>query len=141
MTAQGEGSRVAIVVLGDLGRSPRMLYHALDLADAGAHVDLIGYEGRPPDRAVLDHPGIHVHRLSTPLRQSAPRWLFVPASAADIVLQAGVLGWMLAAGLSRPDVVLVQNPPAFPTLPVARATTWLRGSRLHCVLELHATHA
>ena len=49
------GPRVAIVVLGDLGRSPRMQYHALALADAGAYVDLIGYEGRPPDRAVLDH--------------------------------------------------------------------------------------
>ncbi|HEX2660090.1 MAG TPA: glycosyltransferase [Polyangia bacterium] len=127
--------RVAIVVLGDLGRSPRMQYHALALADAGAHVDLIGYEGRPPDRAVLDHPRIRLHRLSTPLRQHAPPWLFVPAAAADIVLQAGVLGWILAAGIPRPDVVLVQNPPAFPTLPLARAATWWRGARL--VIDWH----
>jgi len=129
------GPRVAVVVLGDLGRSPRMQYHALALAGAGAQVDLIGYQGRPPDRAVVDHPRIHVHTLSTPLRQQAPRWLFVPAAATDIVLQAGVLGWILAAKIPRPDVVLVQNPPAFPTLPIARAATWLRRSRL--VVDWH----
>lgn len=36
---------VQVVVLGDIGRSPRMRYHATSLADAGCHVDLIGYTG------------------------------------------------------------------------------------------------
>jgi beta-1,4-mannosyltransferase len=38
--------RVAVVVIGDIGRSPRMQYHSLSLAnDAKFEVDLIGLEG------------------------------------------------------------------------------------------------
>ena len=36
---------VQIVVLGDLGRSPRMQYHASSILKHGAHVQLIGYQG------------------------------------------------------------------------------------------------
>lgn len=36
---------VCIVVLGDLGRSPRMLYHTSSFAKEGFHVDLVGYGG------------------------------------------------------------------------------------------------
>lgn len=36
---------VQVVVMGDIGRSPRMQYHALSLVDAGCQVDLIGYTG------------------------------------------------------------------------------------------------
>ena len=34
-----------LVVLGDIGRSPRMQYHALSLARRGAVVDVVGYRG------------------------------------------------------------------------------------------------
>ena len=37
--------RVQILVLGDIGRSPRMQYHALSIAKHGGFVDLIGYHG------------------------------------------------------------------------------------------------
>ena len=37
--------RAAVVVVGDLGRSPRMQYHARALASHHAAVDLIGYTG------------------------------------------------------------------------------------------------
>ena len=36
---------VQIVVLGDLGRSPRMQYHASSILKHGGDVQLIGYEG------------------------------------------------------------------------------------------------
>lgn len=36
---------VQIVVLGDIGRSPRMQYHALSIAKHGGKVFLIGYQG------------------------------------------------------------------------------------------------
>lgn len=39
------GVSVQVVVLGDIGRSPRMQYHALSIAKNGGWVDLIGYKG------------------------------------------------------------------------------------------------
>ena len=35
--------RVCVVVLGDVGRSPRMCYHAESLAARGHAVDVVGY--------------------------------------------------------------------------------------------------
>ncbi len=37
--------KVTILVLGDIGRSPRMQYHALSLARHGFNVDFVGYGG------------------------------------------------------------------------------------------------
>lgn len=37
--------RIQIVVLGDIGHSPRMQYHALSIAKHGMPVDLIGFQG------------------------------------------------------------------------------------------------
>ena len=40
-----QGRTVQIVVLGDIGRSPRMQYHALSIAKHSGRVFLIGYQG------------------------------------------------------------------------------------------------
>src|SRR5204863_1974609 len=111
------GARVAVVVLGDLGRSPRMQYHALALGDAGADVSLFGYRGRPADTAVTQHPRIHIRHLPEPWRARVPAPLFVPVALGDIAVQAAWLVGTLAQ--HPPDLLLVQNPPAFPTLVVA----------------------
>jgi len=39
------GKSVQVVVLGDIGRSPRMQYHAISLAKCGFRVDLVGFAG------------------------------------------------------------------------------------------------
>ena len=44
---------VQIVVLGDIGRSPRMQYHALSIAKHGGRVFLIGYQGRKPIQEIV----------------------------------------------------------------------------------------
>jgi beta-1,4-mannosyltransferase len=43
--AVDKGVSVQVLVLGDLGRSPRMTYHAMSIAEHGGRVDLIGYLG------------------------------------------------------------------------------------------------
>lgn len=40
------GVSVHILVLGDIGRSPRMTYHALSIAKHGGKVNLIGFLGK-----------------------------------------------------------------------------------------------
>lgn len=39
--------RVCVVVLGDIGHSPRMQYHVRSLLQHGCDVDLIGYVDTP----------------------------------------------------------------------------------------------
>lgn len=41
-----QGRSVQVVVLGDIGRSPRMQYHAVSIAKHGGSVVLIGYKGK-----------------------------------------------------------------------------------------------
>jgi hypothetical protein len=52
-----------VLVLGDVGRSPRMQYHALSLAgeDPAMDVSLVGYRGERCIPAVEEHPRIHLH--------------------------------------------------------------------------------
>lgn len=53
--APKESVSVQVLVLGDIGRSPRMQYHALSIARHGGRVDLIGYHGayNPSSHALI----------------------------------------------------------------------------------------
>jgi hypothetical protein len=48
---------VQVLVLGDIGRSPRMQYHALSLSKHGGHVQIIGYVGMFRFKVFGDHVG------------------------------------------------------------------------------------
>lgn len=129
--------RTAVVVLGDLGRSPRMQYHALSLAAMDGQVDLVGLEGAPLHASLTAEPRIRSHRLSDQRfgsRTARGRRRYVWLSAARATLQAARLLSMLLR-LPRPDVLLVQNPPAVPTLAIAWAASRLRRSRL--IIDWH----
>jgi beta-1,4-mannosyltransferase len=129
--------RTAVVVLGDLGRSPRMQYHALAAAVNGADVDLVGLEGAPVHAALTAEPRLHSLRLSdrrfSGRSGKAPR-TFVLMSAARAASQATRLFAALMR-LPKPDVILVQNPPAAPTLAVAYAVARVRGAKV--VIDWH----
>lgn len=129
--------RTAVIVLGDLGRSPRMQYHALSLAAAGGEVDLIGLEGAEVMPAVAGHARIRVHRL--PDRAFAGRTKggvrrFVFGSAMRGAGQARRLFTTLMS-IPKPGTILVQNPPAFPSLSAAWLAARLRGARL--IIDWH----
>lgn len=52
---------VAVVVLGDIGRSPRMQYHALSLVNqAHMSVDFIGYTDTAPSIEISESPHIRI---------------------------------------------------------------------------------
>ncbi len=136
--ARRRTSRVAVVALGDLGRSPRMLYHALALAAEEADVDLVGYAGSALPREVEKGARIRVHRLAPPLLER-PHRLPRPLRLVHAALRAAGLAVRLLLTLllatRRPDVILVQTPPAIPTLPVALVAARARGARL--VVDWH----
>lgn len=58
-----EDEHIQILVVGDIGRSPRMQYHAISVAKHGRKVDLVGFKGR------------RTMRLSPPLK-----WTFLANS-------------------------------------------------------------
>jgi beta-1,4-mannosyltransferase len=114
-----------------------MQYHAASLAAAGGEVELIGLEGAPPIPAVATNARIRCHRL--PDRAFARRSQggvrrFVWGSAFRALGQAVRLFGTLMR-MPKPDVILVQNPPAIPALFVAWLASRLRAARL--VIDWH----
>ncbi|HEX4914493.1 MAG TPA: glycosyltransferase [Vicinamibacterales bacterium] len=129
--------RTAVIVLGDLGRSPRMQYHAVSLAAAGGDVDLIGLEGAAPIHAVSGNPRIRCHRLADRAFAGRARGgirRFVLSSALRAAGQAVRLFGTLMR-IPKPDLILVQNPPAVPGLSIAWLVAKLRGARF--VIDWH----
>src|SRR5689334_4020365 len=97
--------RAAILVVGDLGRSPRMQYHAIAIAALGADVDLIGLAGADPWPEIRTNQRITCHVLR---RCAAPALLRACWDGVRAL-------WMLLV-VPAPDVILIQNPPAIPSL-------------------------
>jgi beta-1,4-mannosyltransferase len=119
--------RVTVAALGDLGRSPRIQLHAAALARAGVSVDLIGLEGSEC-WLLGDAPNVSRRVLDDPRGGSGRRWLSRGVGLATQLTRA-------LARAPRPDAILVQTPPALPTLFVAALAARLRRTRL--VVDWH----
>ncbi|EED90915.1 beta-1,4 mannosyltransferase, partial [Thalassiosira pseudonana CCMP1335] len=140
-----------VLVLGDVGRSPRMQYHALSLLEQGHYVTLIGYAGEglipPLEKALTSVPSSaapsgsngapcschqgHFHVLRMKPRQPPRtnplfRLLYYPLRLASLL---------------PVDVILVQNPPSVPTLLLAYLyciwQSWISNHRPRFVIDWH----
>jgi beta-1,4-mannosyltransferase len=72
---------VQILVLGDIGRSPRMQYHATSIAKHGGQVQLIGYcgvEALPLHTNVIFHAYLHTESVPNPDICANPSICLVP---------------------------------------------------------------
>ncbi len=125
--------RVSVVVLGDLERSPRMINHARALAARGVDVDLIGYVESAEFPPITDSL-ITVHALPSPPAMRSTRLWSLVSGLRRVASQAFALLRVLLR-VPRPDVILVQTPPAVPTLWIARLAARLRSARL--VIDWH----
>jgi beta-1,4-mannosyltransferase len=114
---------VIVIVLGDLGRSPRMQYHCLSLLEAGHNVTAIGYKGERLVPALQDELHNTASRFQE-IRFSVPHCfkgvplLYFVWRVLSLTLY---LSYILLFSISKHpvDFVLVQNPPAIPLLGVA----------------------
>lgn len=128
---------VAILVLGDIGRSPRMQYHALSLSKAGFKVELIGYRGTQPHKSLLEDQNIKYQFVPEvpDLLINQPRWLFPLFGPLKALHQVIFLFIILGYAIDPPAYLLVQNPPSIPSLFLAQVMCYLRNSRL--VIDWH----
>ncbi|XVE83368.1 hypothetical protein DITRI_Ditri16bG0083600 [Diplodiscus trichospermus] len=127
----GKRGRACVVVLGDLGRSPRMQYHALSLArQAALEVDIVAYGGSEPHSAVLENESIHIHTMIQWPKHShsLPKILYPLLLLLKPVIQFIMLLWFLCIKVPPPDAFIVQNPPSVPTLVAVKWASSLRQS-------------
>ncbi|KAJ0982153.1 hypothetical protein J5N97_010408 [Dioscorea zingiberensis] len=128
--------RAAVVVLGDIGRSPRMQYHALSLArQANLEVDIVANGGNEPHVAIKENQSIHLHKMKSVRLQALSKISSVLALLLKATMQFIVLVWFLCFRIPRPDIFLVQNPPSVPTLAAVKLSSWLRRSSF--VIDWH----
>ncbi|XP_010642443.1 chitobiosyldiphosphodolichol beta-mannosyltransferase isoform X2 [Fukomys damarensis] len=130
---RGRAARhVVVLVLGDVGRSPRMQYHALSLAKSGFSVTLLGFCNSKPHSELLESDKIQVVKL-TELQGLAvgPRVL---RYGFKVVFQAVYLLWKLM--WTEPAAyIFLQNPPGLPSISVCWLVGCLCGSKL--VIDWH----
>eukprot|EP00980_Cylindrotheca_fusiformis_P028115 scaffold22581_cov123-Cylindrotheca_fusiformis.AAC.12 len=112
---------VAVIVLGDVGRSPRMQYHAASLLKCGHTVTLIGYDGEALIPSLSDPiQKLNVIRFSVPapnsLRKVLPLYFFVRLVLLFVYVFRALFVSMRKSDV---DILLVQNPPAMPLLLIA----------------------
>uniref|UniRef100_A0A0E0CW77 Glycosyltransferase subfamily 4-like N-terminal domain-containing protein n=1 Tax=Oryza meridionalis TaxID=40149 RepID=A0A0E0CW77_9ORYZ len=122
----GRRKRAAVVVLGDIGRSPRMQYHSLSLANqAGMEVDIVANGGSDPHLLLRENPSIHIHEMLTGISKISGALTLLLKAAIQFI----ILIWYLCFKIPRPDVFIVQNPPSVPTLAAVKLASWLRGAK------------
>ncbi|KAI4494889.1 hypothetical protein M0804_001090 [Polistes exclamans] len=119
---------VCIVVLGDVGRSPRMQYHALSFANEGFDVDFIGYPGSSPLNQIQNNSHIKIHYLPhyPALENSLPTVLNY---IVKVIWQSVTLLFVLFSKRIS-NYILIQNPPAIPTIPICWLFSILSESKL-----------
>lgn len=119
-----------VVVLGDFGRSPRMQYHAMSLAhQAKLEVHVLATGGSECFAAVAENDCIHIHLMPDTPRVMAklPRALLMLMRP---LLQAVMMLWMLLLRMPRPALIVLQLPPAIPTMAIVSFAAWWHNAKL-----------
>lgn len=123
-------SEAAVVVLGDIGRSPRISFHALSLAtELSYRVSLIGYLDTKPGPLIDNHPLIRYVPIKAP-----PDFL----NRLPVAIGYGIkLLWtfftlfcalFFRTGFKNLKLILLQNPPGLPSMFVCKMVATMKGS-------------
>jgi len=133
---------VAILVLGDLNRSPRMLNHTAAIAklmgDNLNEISLIGFNGGDVRSDISSNPKIklyYIPHLFEKILKSFPRIFFIFTALIRIILQVIMLFYILMFKIPKPKFLILQNPPGIPAIYIVRIITFFRRSKF--VIDWH----
>ncbi|KAM7387483.1 hypothetical protein PAMA_009887 [Pampus argenteus] len=128
----GTDRRVCVLVLGDIGRSPRMQYHVLSLSKHRYYVTLVGFLDTKPHQDVLREDRIKI------ISVAEVKGLQVGPKVLTYVTKVMVQSLQLLRVLLKMELqshILMQNPPGLPGIAVSWLVCVLRGSRF--VIDWH----
>lgn len=107
-----------LVVIGDIGRSPRMCYHAKSLADKNYFVQIVGYLDSEPHTAIRDHCNIKFLAL-----RSVPKCIDALKEKNRKLSMMLKFLWVFCTlfftmlfKVKWPLLIMMQNPPAVPAM-------------------------
>lgn len=104
--------RIFLIVLGDIGRSPRMQNHCQSFAENGSLVEFCGFVESKPNQEIASDARVNIHKMTPFPELQLPR----------VVKYVFKIFWSVLSLLSiffsvkKADVVMVQNPPGIPAL-------------------------
>lgn len=104
--------RIWVVVLGDVGRSPRMQNHCQSFAESGNLVELCGYVESKPNQEILSEPRVNINKLTPFPELNLPRAVKYIFKIFWSVLSLLTIFF----SVKKADVVILQNPPGIPAL-------------------------
>ncbi|XP_077762648.1 chitobiosyldiphosphodolichol beta-mannosyltransferase isoform X4 [Canis aureus] len=123
---------VLMVVLGDVGRSPRMQYHALSFVQSGFAVTLLGFCNSRPYEELLQNSRIQIVSLTE--LQKLPVGPYIFQYGLKVVFQSVHLLWKLICR-EPAAYIFLQNPPGLPAIAVCWFVGFLCGSKL--IIDWH----
>ncbi|XP_054285417.1 chitobiosyldiphosphodolichol beta-mannosyltransferase [Macrosteles quadrilineatus] len=125
--------KVTVVVLGDIGRSPRMQYHASSFLKEGYQIDIVGYKGSRPLEYLRSHKNCSIKYLPEVPQQIKNLPVLLSYFLKIIWQVLTLMSVLLSCG--RSNHLLLQTPPAIPAL----AVCWLycRLVRANYVIDWH----
>ena len=131
---------VAVLVVGDLNRSPRMLNHCIALTESFPNINevsLIGYDGGDIRSDIANNSKIkqyHFFQKINKFLRKLPRILFIFVALLKIILQTISLTWILLR-IPKFRFLILQNPPGIPSMLICWIICKIRGSKF--IIDWH----
>ena len=131
---------VAVLVVGDLNRSPRMLNHCIALTESFPNINevsLIGYDGGDIRSDIANNSKIkqyHFFQKINKFLRKLPRILFIFVALLKIILQTISLTWILLR-IPKFRFLILQNPPGIPSMLICWLICKIRGSKF--IIDWH----
>ncbi len=132
----------AVLVLGDLNRSPRMLNHCKAISESFSdklhEISLIGYNGGEIRSDIKNNKLIreyHIPELFKQFFTKLPRVFFPFVALTKVFLQVFMLLYILLFRIPKPDFLILQNPPGIPAIFICSIVCFIRRSKF--VIDWH----